>query len=389
MCNLKKKVSGVVCFLLTVAASILLLSLVQTESKVVYALSSDDVLAEYSFTRLNETNCDVRITNKDSATRAIVPSSTIIDGKEYTVTEVALNGFMSSLKLKRVTLPITLEKIGNTAFANCTALENVFLANVKNIGNNAFMRCTSLAEVMIPKSVSYMGATVFRNCETLVRVRASAPGDNWLSNWNAYNLLENVEYNSSYIEPVVLEPLYEVSHARTATSSNLVGYAVAGGQPYAEEFYNGQNIYVHAYDQDTGLPILQIEQMAYAFNNFDQLIVEYSDIPISIQTNAFFGCDGNSITINRSIDYIDDQNTDGTSENLFTSSTVKTVVLPDTISGLCRAMFYDCLNLQDIHFVTPSNRADPEKIVSELESTRVVTLPSTDLFTFIGESAFA
>ena len=66
---------------------------------------SNIVEATYSFVRLNESECSVRVTNKTLATKAIIPATTKIDGVTYKVTEVAANGFTSSTKLIKVSLP--------------------------------------------------------------------------------------------------------------------------------------------------------------------------------------------------------------------------------------------------------------------------------------------
>lgn len=56
-----------------------------------YSYVSAEVNATFDYTILNETNCNVRITNKSLATRAIIPSAAEINGQTYTVTEIAPN----------------------------------------------------------------------------------------------------------------------------------------------------------------------------------------------------------------------------------------------------------------------------------------------------------
>ncbi len=394
---LKKKIFVGFCgFGLVVLVFLALFFCVKFEPHVVYALSPDDVLATYTFTPINDTDCDVCIANKESATRAIIPRETEIDGKIYRVTEIALNGFMSSTKLKRVTLSPTVEKIGNTAFANCTALEEMYLANVKVIGNNSFMRCTALSEITIPKSITSMGVTVFRNCNTFVRVRAEEnETSSWSSTWNSYNGNLNVEYGSKHEDPPVYNPIYATTRGYlNNTSTNIVGYALAGGQPYVEDFYKNSVIVIPA-THPNGLPNLLIETYSYSYTTFTQLIIEYSDQPISIETGAFWGCEGNNITINRQVNYIDATTNNQLAENIFTEAKVKTIILPNNLPGICKAMFYECQQLENIYFITPTERQDPEKIVEEQETKATeqntkgtVSLPTLSTFTYIGETAF-
>ncbi len=71
------------------------------------------------------------MTNKSTATKAVIPSFVEMDGKTYSVTEVVSNGFTYAFQLKRVSLSNSIKKLGNFAFANCKKLECVNLANVE------------------------------------------------------------------------------------------------------------------------------------------------------------------------------------------------------------------------------------------------------------------
>lgn len=359
----------------------------------------NDVEAVYEFIRLNDTDCSVRLTNKTEATRAIVPSRGTIDGVEYRVTEVAANGFMSSTNLVKVSLPGTMKKIGNMAFANCTKLNRVSLANVEEIGNNAFYRCTALDELVIPKSVETIGTYILRNANTYVRVRATLEEcEDWTSSWNTGNTNQEVEYGSQYVQPLELEPVYNTL-ART-NSNEIIGYSLAGGQPRTDSFYevnmdntgeiteidNENNIFIPA--QYNGISITSIADMAFSGAMFNQLIVEYSSEPIKIGEFAFDWSEGESIVINRNI-----QN-NATADYVFFGSTVKSIVLPDSLSTLSDSMFASCSNLTNIYFTTPvyiENREDMLDIVqSQAESIQggVVELPQDDSFTTIKARAF-
>lgn len=154
-------------------------SVEQTEDGYIVSTDVENIAATFGFTILNETECSVRITNKTVATKAIIPSYAEIDGKRYKVTEVAANGFTSSSKLIRVSLSSNIKKIGNNAFANCTKLNRINLANVQEIGNSAFYKCPELAEIVIPKSVKKVGTYILRNNNTQVKARAEVEGADW------------------------------------------------------------------------------------------------------------------------------------------------------------------------------------------------------------------
>ncbi len=67
---------------------------------------------------------------------------------------------------------ITIKKIGNNAFNNCTLLGSVTIPNtVENIGEYAFGYCYSLKSIEIPDTVVHIGEGAFSNCSSLNSVK--------------------------------------------------------------------------------------------------------------------------------------------------------------------------------------------------------------------------
>lgn len=124
-----------------------------------------------------------------------VPSIRITDGKPV----VALSGFSSLKNLtdilfptdchvkyicdncfqyctfigdsEPITLPETVETIGDYAFYGCTRLRSINLSsNLKRIGISAFEKCSSLESITLPKSLKVIREYAFRNCANF---------DNW------------------------------------------------------------------------------------------------------------------------------------------------------------------------------------------------------------------
>ena len=74
--------------------------------------------------------------------------------------------------LIEITIPCTLESIGEECFNECKSLEKVTFESVsclKTIGVNAFS-FTSLSEVAIPSSVEVIGNWCFSSCKSLQEV---------------------------------------------------------------------------------------------------------------------------------------------------------------------------------------------------------------------------
>lgn len=369
-----------------------------TDNQDFIVLDDDEgVDAIYEFVMLNDSECSVRLLNKSDATKAVIPSTGMINGKDYTVTEIAANGFMSASKLKKVSLPYTVKKIGSMAFSNCVNLERVSLANVEEIGNTAFFRCSSLTEIVIPKSVYKIGSYVFRNNNTKIRVRAESAGTYWNALWNSNNQNQDVEYNSIYIQPLELEPIYD--SLPQARSIELVGYKLAGGQPRTDvfysvssdnssEFFDGNNIYIPA--QFEGVDIISIDEMAFCDAKFDRFVIEYSEKPILLGFSTFLGAEGDSLFINRSIEFVDNGGNELKGGYEFAGIDVDLLVLPNNIDVITNGMFAGAA-INNIIFresIDTSSRNEIATIIETLPRDGKVYLPQNEIFNRIGVSAF-
>lgn len=68
-------------------------------------------------------------------------------------------------KLKKITIPNTVTKIGSSAFSNCQHITDFKLPyGLETISSAAFGGCMRITEMDIPDSVTYIGAGAFSNC---------------------------------------------------------------------------------------------------------------------------------------------------------------------------------------------------------------------------------
>ncbi|WP_035795127.1 leucine-rich repeat protein [Butyrivibrio sp. WCD3002] len=73
--------------------------------------------------------------------------------------------------IKRVSLPESLEVIGERAFYNDEVLEVVSVpSGVNNIGEEAFANCKAITQVKLPDSLTYIGKSAFEYCTALSSV---------------------------------------------------------------------------------------------------------------------------------------------------------------------------------------------------------------------------
>lgn len=97
----------------------------------------------------------------------VIPASH--DGKP--VTRIANKGFFMCQNLTGVTIPESIETIGEQAFASCGALADITISNgVKKIEKTAFMYCHELKAIVIPDSVTNIDTSAFAKCENLADV---------------------------------------------------------------------------------------------------------------------------------------------------------------------------------------------------------------------------
>lgn len=73
--------------------------------------------------------------------------------------------------LREVSLPDTLEEIGDQAFCGCGNLKTInFPEGLKSIGDSAFWDCDSLEEITLPATLESIGSDAFGDCGELRRV---------------------------------------------------------------------------------------------------------------------------------------------------------------------------------------------------------------------------
>lgn len=132
----------------------------------------------------NYTDIEGVLYSKDKTTLCVYPGGR--SASEYTVPEgVKELGFLAFGQhyisvgttlvqddmLKKVNLPSTLVKLGNSAFQNLVALSSITIPeNVNWIGNATFRGCSALTEIVVPDAVTTLDSYAFQSCTALKEI---------------------------------------------------------------------------------------------------------------------------------------------------------------------------------------------------------------------------
>lgn len=195
------------------------------EAKVEYALSEDETY--YIVSGVSG--------DKRGLTSFDVPAE--VDGKP--VKEIGYEAFFECNKLTRVTLPDSIGKIGERAFARCSFSQFTIPDGVTEIGYGAFGMCEQLTEITIPESVSSIAPLAFAYCTSLEKAVVNA---------NITVLEDKVFYNSTAVHSgniytnTSLTSVYLSASIKkirdTALAGNLITHIYfAGSQEQWDELY--------------------------------------------------------------------------------------------------------------------------------------------------------
>ena len=115
-----------------------------------------------------------------------IPSFVDIDGKNYSITKIETNAFANS-QIEAIKIPDTVKEIDSCAFVNSSQLKEVSITGLEleKIGNSAFRDCKALEHVYIPNSVTSIGINPFENCKKATLVKEEI--ENSKSNFTVEN----------------------------------------------------------------------------------------------------------------------------------------------------------------------------------------------------------
>ncbi len=157
------------------------------------------------------------------------------------VTSLPRETFVNCKSLNTFTISSTVQAIDSGAFMNCTSLEKVVFDEVslnaedqgRHIGDDAFKN-TAIKEVEIPGGYTHVGNTAFADCSALYKFVWHSSNSNVLRQ----TMGKNVFASSLQLKEIYLSKTFEsVGQWDTRVTSNFTVYAIEGsaGQAFATE----------------------------------------------------------------------------------------------------------------------------------------------------------
>ncbi|MBQ9625444.1 MAG: leucine-rich repeat protein [Clostridia bacterium] len=287
-----------------------------------------------------------------------IPSEVTYEGDTYTITAIGKGAFGDSRTLTSVTIPASVEIIGDDAFGLCESLKTVTFAEgsklttigdrafmdcpslttvtfgensqLTTIGQSAFFKCTSLTSIEIPSGVTSIGDWAFRECTSLTEINVADGNTN-------YSSVEGVLYNGNKTE------LIKCPIAIKKTSITI---------PNSVKTIRGYNLGEYGFDRCTGLTSIEIPASVesieeYAFNKctgLTSVTFEKDSKLTTIRSSAFNECTSlTSIEIPKGVTTI-------RMRTFYECTGLESIEIPSSVKNIEEGVFAHCKVLNDIYY---------------------------------------
>ncbi len=159
-----------------------------------------------------------------------IPETVEIDGKTYTVTEIAANAFKDNKDLTEVTIPGTVTKIGDGTFAGCENLRAIYVFAPEPISLTA-AEARSIVTRAAENVPSQFEGIDFDACTLYVPIGSEQKyrdAEGWKLFVNIVGVEDPAGIATVYTEQNGNEPIYNLSGQRLAAPRR--GLNIIGGR---------------------------------------------------------------------------------------------------------------------------------------------------------------
>ncbi|MBE6741818.1 MAG: fibronectin type III domain-containing protein [Ruminococcaceae bacterium] len=237
---------------------------------------------------------------------------------EEGVTSVGIMAFFQS-SVETVSLPSTLTKISESAFYECTKLNNpVIPASVEEIGQSAFMGCSAITEITLPGAITSIESCAFSDCYSLTSVDIPA----------AVTIIKDGAFSGC-------EMLSSISLWYGVES--IGRSAFFGCTSLSDVYYYGSGA--------------QFRQINISASNecFENATTHYKNNVGQCGAQAYYSYDGNTkaVVISGSGDMFD-YDSENNKSPFFISEDVYTVEVTNGVTSIGAYAFYNCTNITTV-----------------------------------------
>lgn len=264
------------------------------------------------------------------------------------VTVIGDYAFYYCENLVSVKLPSSLESIGNDVFGYCASLAYIDIPEgVTSIGSYAFYNCSSLSNVEMPDSITDIGTFAFAHCYNFTKISIGEGVYNIGSSafYNCINVQTiEIPANVAYIDSWAFESCTSLQDVYyQGTMEEAQAFLSYGSHFFYQDCYvNCTNGIYRLSDNEviSGETSTEGEVIEFRYNVVEMAsgasyaeLLEYSGNASVVEIPAYF--EGYPITV--------------IANNAFSSATVSTVIIPDTVTTIGAEAFYNCSYLTTIN----------------------------------------
>ena len=251
------------------------------------------------FTSNGDGTCIVSGIGTCTDTEIVIPAA--YNGER--VTGIGESAFSDCLELTSIIIPESVTSIGKYAFVWCRSLTSIMLPDsITSIDDGVFEICSALTSIAIPDSITSIGQGAFFGCDGLTSITLGK--------------------GVTTIEDDAFADCYKLAEVINRSSLNITTGSSDHGQVayYAFEVHNGSS----KVDNQDGYWFYTYNGTHYLLGycgNETELVLPdtYNGANYQINPHAFYNCD-----------------------------TLKSVIIPDSVTGIGDRAFYDCYDLTSV-----------------------------------------